>query len=101
MQKEPTKGKKASKLNPKLKPIVLKNIKGYDNYAISSEGHIYNRRTGRTLRTTHMKGGYEYEMVTLSKNSIKTTFYIKDLIEEYFNNLHCRLQRYANKNKEI
>lgn len=61
---------------------IWKKIDGYDNYSVSSEGRVRNDDTGRILKTSHNKGGYE--LVVLCKNGVTKTFTVHRLVAQAF-----------------
>lgn len=59
-----------------------KQIDGYDNYSISTNGQIRNDKTGRILKPVEQRTGYM--QVTLSKKGEKKTYLIHRLVMETF-----------------
>ena len=55
-----------------------KQIEGYENYEVSNEGQVRNKKTGRILKPQKDKDGYS--RVSLSKNSKVKSFKIHRLV---------------------
>lgn len=68
---------------------IWKDIEGYDNYQISSNGRIKNKHTGR-IRKTFLKTGRKYEVtVQLHNNSVKKTYNLHRLVAKHFLDDYC------------
>lgn len=60
-----------------------KDIDGYNgDYKISNLGNIYSTKSRRLLRNTD--NGKGYKIIGLSKNNIRTNFYVHRLVAEAF-----------------
>jgi hypothetical protein len=59
-----------------------KSIDGYDNYEISDEGRVRNSKTGRVLKPSCSRGGYE--KVNLRSNGVQKSAKIHRLVAENF-----------------
>lgn len=60
----------------------MKQIVGYDNYYITKDGKVYNKKKERYLKITQRPSGYC--VVNLCKNGIYKTFYLHRLVAEAF-----------------
>lgn len=61
---------------------VWKDIKGYDNYEVSTEGQVRNKKTGLILKPRVNRGGYL--SVVLYSNGKAISKYIHRLVAEAF-----------------
>ena len=60
----------------------MKQIAGYDNYYITKDGKVYNKKTERYLKITQRPTGYC--VVNLSKNGAYKSFYVHRLVAYAF-----------------
>ena len=62
--------------------VAMKNIEGYENYAIAEDGFVINLKTNRVLQRSLASVGYH--VVNLSKEGKHKTFLVHKLVADAF-----------------
>lgn len=83
--------------------LLLKSIKGFDNYLVSRTGRIYTRNNlGKlTQKTLFLEPNSEYLKVYLSKNGHKRGYFVHNVVGNAFKNRSKSDKLFEHKDKNL